>query len=114
MRITSYQKKEQNNLKLENQKLKEKAKEKENEIKAFKEDTNIYETNYKDLLKKQKEDKKQHSAELKAVTSVAENQINDAKKKIDQLENQLLIKEKELESLKKITKQVRSLMEGQL
>ena len=51
-----------------------------------------------------------HSEELKAVTKCAENDMNEARMKVQQLEEKLEGKEKELEAMMNFKEKVRNLM----
>ena len=81
------------------------------ELNSYKGDAYNYESNYTNLIAQQKEEKNQmvlkHSEELKAVTECGENDMNEARMKVQQLEEQLEGKEKELKNFKE---KVRNLM----
>ena len=84
-------------------KLRDTIKNKEEELNSYKRDVYNYESNYKNLITKQKEEKNEmvlkHSEELKAVTKCGENDMNEARMKVQQLEEKLEGKEKELEDV---------------
>ena len=95
-------------------KLRDTLKNKEEELNSYKRDVYNYESNYKNLITKQKEEKNEmvlkHSEELKAVTKCGENDMNEARMKVQQLEEKLEGKEKELEAMKNFKEKVRKLM----
>lgn len=92
-------------------KLRDTLRNNEEELNSYKRDAYKYESNYKNLIAQQKEEKNQlvlkHSEELKAVTKCGENDMNEARMKVQQLEEKLEGKEKELKNFKE---KVRNLM----
>ena len=95
-------------------KLRDTLRKNEEELNSYKRDVYNYESNYKNLITKQKEEKNEmvlkHSEELKAVTKCGENDMNEARMKVQQLEEKLEGKEKELEAMKNFKEKVRKLM----